>query len=45
MTTNTDNYFIGDLAALEALFDTVGEVSIKKEVSYLHSAYQAMISA
>ena len=45
MTTNTNNNYIEDLAALEVLFDTVGEVSIKKEVSYLHSAYQAMISA
>jgi len=45
MTTNTNNHFIDDLASLEGLFDVVGEVSIKKEVSYLHSAYQAMISA
>jgi uncharacterized protein len=45
MTTNTNNHFIDDLTTLEALFDMVGEVSIKKEVSYLHSAYQAMIAA
>jgi uncharacterized protein len=45
MITNPDNHFINDLATLETLFDMVGEVSIKKEVSYLHPAYQAMISA
>ena len=45
MTTNTNNHYIDDITVLEALFDTVGEVSIKKEISYLHSAYQAMISA
>jgi PPOX class probable FMN-dependent enzyme len=40
-----DNHLITDLGTLESLFDVVGEVSIKKEVSYLHPAYQAMISA
>lgn len=45
MNTNSDEHFITHLSALEALFDAVGEVSIKKEVSYLHPAYQAMISA
>jgi uncharacterized protein len=45
MITNSNNRFIDDLTTLEALFDMVGEVSIKKEVSYLHPAYQAMISA
>lgn len=45
MITSSDNHFINDLAALESLFDVVGEVSIKKEVSYLYPAYQAMISA
>lgn len=45
MITNSDTNFINDLATLEALFDVVGEVSIKKEVSYLHPAYQAMIAA
>jgi uncharacterized protein len=45
MITNPDTHFINDLASLEALFDAVGEVSIKKEVSYLHPSYQAMISA
>jgi uncharacterized protein len=43
MTTNQD--FIQTIPELEALFDVVGEVSIKKEVSYLHPAYQAMIAA
>jgi uncharacterized protein len=45
MSTNPSDRFIRDLASLEALFDAVAEVSIKKEVSYLHPAYQAMISA
>jgi predicted pyridoxine 5'-phosphate oxidase superfamily flavin-nucleotide-binding protein len=45
MTTNPDNYFIHDLASLEALFDRVGEASIKKEVSHRHHTYQAMIAA
>jgi PPOX class probable FMN-dependent enzyme len=45
MSINPDDHFIRDLAALETLFDGVVEVSIKKEVSYLHPAYQAMISA
>jgi PPOX class probable FMN-dependent enzyme len=45
MNTNPDNYFINNFATLEALFDMVGEASIKKEVSYLHPAYQAMIAA
>jgi len=40
-----DNHLITDLETLESLFDVVGEVSIRKEVSYLHPAYQAMISA
>ena len=42
---NTNNNFIDTLPELEALFDVVGEVSLKKEVSYLHPTYQAMISA
>ena len=33
------------LALWKTLFDMVVDVSIKKEVSYLHAAYQAMISA
>lgn len=45
MNTTPDNHVIRDLAALEALFDQVGEASVKKEVAYLHPAYQAMISA
>ena len=39
------NHFIDTRLELESLFDQVGEVSIKKEVSYLHPSYQAMISA
>lgn len=45
MSTNSDAQFVRDLPALEALFDVVGEASIKKEVAYLHPAYQAMIAA
>jgi len=45
MTTNPDNFFINDPAGLAALFDVPGEASLKKEVSYLHPAYQAMIAA
>jgi len=45
MNANPHNYFINDLATLESLFEMVGEASMKKEVSYLHPAYQAMISA
>lgn len=39
------DHLINTITELESLFDMVGEVSIKKEVSYLHPAYQAMISA
>lgn len=39
------DHLIHTLSELESLFDVVGEVSIKKEVSHLHPAYQAMISA
>jgi PPOX class probable FMN-dependent enzyme len=42
---NTNESFIQTISELEALFDVVGEVSLKKEVSYLHPAYQAMIAA
>jgi uncharacterized protein len=42
---NTDKNFIHTISELESLFDVVGEVSIRKEVSYLHPAYQAMITA
>lgn len=42
---NTDKNFIHTISELESLFDVVGEVSIRKEVSYLHPTYQAMITA
>jgi uncharacterized protein len=45
MTTPSHNPYVDTPASLEALFEMVGEVSIKKEVSYLHSSYQAMIAA
>ena len=36
---------IDNLAALEALFGSVSQASIRKEVPYLHPHYQAMIRA
>jgi PPOX class probable FMN-dependent enzyme len=42
---NQNHQVVNNLPALEALFDQVGEVSIKKEIAYLHPSYQAMISA
>ena len=36
---------ITTLAQLEALFEPVGEASLKKEVNYLHPHYRAMIEA
>jgi PPOX class probable FMN-dependent enzyme len=38
-------YAIETLAQLEALFGDVGEASIRKEVPFLHPAYQALIAA
>lgn len=37
--------YIGTLAELESLFGPVGDAPRRKEVSYLHPAYQAMIAA
>ena len=46
-TTNatSDPHAVTSLAQLEALFGAVGEASLKKEVDYLHPAYQALIKA
>jgi uncharacterized protein len=41
----SDPHAITSLAQLEALFGAVGEASFKKEVDYLHPAYQALIKA
>jgi PPOX class probable FMN-dependent enzyme len=46
-TTNpqADTHTITSLTQLEALFGAVGDASLKKEVDYLHPAYQALIKA
>ena len=36
---------IDSISSLDALFGVVGEASLRKEVSYLHVTYQAMIKA
>ena len=36
---------IDTLPALESLFGPIGEAALRKEVAYLHPAYQAMIAA
>lgn len=41
----SDPHAVTSLAQLEALFGAVGEASFKKEVDYLHPAYQALIKA
>lgn len=41
----TSPHTIDTLAQLEALFGQPGEAALKKEVPYLHPAYQAMIAA
>jgi|SRR5579859_3861761 len=45
MTTDAKPYAIDTPAALEALYDAPGEVSLRKEVPYLHPVYQALIAA
>ena len=45
MITQADPHTIDTLPALEALYDTPGEVSLRKEVPYLHPVYQALIAA
>ncbi|MFZ6770623.1 pyridoxamine 5'-phosphate oxidase family protein [Undibacterium sp. Di26W] len=43
--TITPSHLITTAEQLAGLFDTVGEASLKKEISYLHPHYQAMIAA
>ena len=45
MPTDANPYSIDTLPALLALYDTPGEVSLRKEVPYLHPVYQALIAA
>nr|WP_316641956.1 pyridoxamine 5'-phosphate oxidase family protein [uncultured Roseateles sp.] len=45
MTDSTHPHLIQTLAQLEALFGSVGEASMKKEVAYLHPSYAALIKA
>ena len=40
-----DAYLIRDVAALDALYGQPAEVSVVKEVNYLHPRYQAFIAA
>jgi uncharacterized protein len=42
---HTDPHTITSLPQLEALFGAVGQASLKKEVDYLHPAYQDLIRA
>ena len=41
----TDDHIIRDVAALEALYGTVNEVSALKEITYLHPHYAAFVKA
>ena len=45
MTTASRAHDVTSIPALEALFGPVGEASIRKEVSWLHPHYQAVIRA
>jgi PPOX class probable FMN-dependent enzyme len=45
MTTASRAHDVTSIPALEALFGPVGEASIRKEVSWLHPHYQAVIKA
>jgi uncharacterized protein len=45
MITQPAEHYLENLAALEALYDTPGAVSLRKEVPYLHPVYQALIAA
>ena len=44
-TTPADPHTITDVAALQALFGSVGEASLRKETSRLHPVYQRWIEA
>jgi PPOX class probable FMN-dependent enzyme len=43
--TTTASHAVETVAQLEALFGTPGDASLRKEVPYLHPAYQALIAA
>jgi uncharacterized protein len=45
LAPQADPHAITSLAQLEALFGTVGQASLKKEVDYLHPTYKALIQA
>jgi uncharacterized protein len=45
MTKASDPHEITSAAQLDALFGTVGDASIKKEIPYIHAAYRALIEA
>ena len=45
MTPSPASHTIATLAALEALFEPVGEASIRKEVDHVHPHYRALIEA
>jgi uncharacterized protein len=45
MTKTNDPHEVTSVGQLEALFGTVGEASIKKEIPYIHPAYRALIEA
>jgi len=45
MTLPSADHWIDNLPALEALYGTPSEVSVRKEVPYLHPVYQALIAA
>src|SRR5258706_16180486 len=45
MTTSAASHTIDSLEALEALSGPIADLSLRKEVNYLHPVYQAMIAA
>ena len=45
MTTPADSHTIDSLEALQALSGPIADLSLRKEVPYLHPVYQAMIAA
>jgi uncharacterized protein len=45
MTSRTDPNAIRTLAQLELLYGQVGESSIRKEVTFIHPQYRALIEA
>src|SRR5260221_13458797 len=45
MSTSAASHTIDSLDALEALSGPIADLSLRKEVNYLHPVYQAMITA